>query len=138
MNVLSYNDSMRLENFIILIFIGFALSGCAKPLTPDDLTGTYTFRTEKIQETLQLKSAGVYEQEIRADGKSFTAKGEWAIEQPTHIIFRGVFLVRYSKETFNTIFPPKEYSLYKGYWHSRTQIIWFDEERKYFLTKEKN
>lgn len=136
MNAFHYNDRMRFGNFAILILVGFVLSGCAKPLTPDDLIGTYTFRSDEIQETLQLKSGGVYEQEIRADGKSFNAKGEWSIKEPRHIVFRGAYLVRYSKETFKTIFPPKEYSLFNGYWLSRTRTIWFDEERKYFVTRD--
>lgn len=110
-----------------------SLNGCEAP-KPSDLEGSYTLRTDELQESLELKSGGVFAQQITIDGRTFTTTGEWLIEKPRGLKLRD-FLVRFDTSSGKIIDPPQKYGAYFGYWNPSRKRIVFDDEGKYFLDR---
>lgn len=126
---------MRPKRTLLLIIAFCALTACQK-LVPDDVVGTYAYQTDKIQEILQVKPEGTYFQEIKSNGRTFTATGNWSVKGARTIVFRGVFLVRSELLTQKIIIPPIEFSYHTGILLSGGRIISFDaEENKYIVER---
>ncbi len=125
---------MGLVRSLLLIVASYALTACQQ-LAPKDVVGTYGFQGEKIQEILQVKPEGTYFQEITSNGQTFAASGEWSVEGARTIVFRGIFLVRSEMLTQKVIFPPIEFSYYKGTLLTGGRIISFDAEENKYVVK---
>ena len=119
---------------IFVCLVGMlCFDGCEVP-KPSDFEGSYSFRSDEVQETLDLKPNGAFAQKLTIDGNTFTAVGEWVIEKPRGIKLRD-FLVRFDTSSGKTIKPPQKYGAYIGYWNPQRRRIVFDDEGKYFLDR---
>ena len=121
--------------FVAYLIGTVAFSSCSPP-KPAELVGVYTFRSNEVQETLELKVGGKFTQKIDIGGRSFEEVGEWTIQKPRSIVFQDHFLVRYDFTEGEIINPPKRYSYYVGYWYGGVQRIKFDDDGKYVLNRQ--
>lgn len=126
------NSPMR-TGIALCVAAALCFNGCESASTRD-LEGTYSFRTEELQETLKLKDDGTFTQEITIDGRKFSSAGEWVIEKPNRIKLRD-FLVRFDTFSGKIVEPPQKYGAYIGFWSPRKKCIEFDEGNKYFLNQ---
>ena len=115
--------------FLLCLLAAF---GCS----PRPIEGVYAFRSNEVEETLELRPGGEFRQQVTIDGTIYSATGQWSLAS-RDLKLRGQFLVRFDTSAGRTLKPPREYSLYSGYWDASHGRISYSAEydAQYFVKR---
>lgn len=115
--------------FLVLLLLA---SGCSeKPVE-----GLYVFRSNQVNETLDLRPGGEFTQRVEMGGANYSGTGQWSLAS-RDLKLRGRFFVRFDTRTGKLLQPPQEYSFYSGYWDARNNRISFspDYDAQFFVKR---
>ena len=124
---------MRHKNAILVIRWSsyFLLFGCSQR-QPSDFEGQYIYKSDELEEMLELMPNGKFRQSIKLYNNTHDASGTWSLMGNDTILFHDL-LVRYNFSTQKDADAPTEFSSIKGFWNSRQKRISFDVDGNYFL-----